>query len=95
MEQNEVVLENRAPFAPATATEEQVRQAASQRKINVIWEFTQSFIAGAVVLAAIVATFYFALRGLPIPSFLSDAFFLIIGFYFGRTNHTRPSVVFN
>lgn len=60
---------------------------AGQRQINLIWEITQALIAGAVVLAAILAQFtYF---GVTDATIIANAFFLVIGFYFGRTNHAR------
>ena len=58
-----------------------------QEKINFIWEITQAFIAIAVVMAAILAQFsYFQTTPATI---IANAFFLVIGFYFGRTNHAR------
>lgn len=70
---------------PATTTLEQDKFTASQRKINLIWEVTQALIAVSVVMSNVLAVFY-----LPIEStILSNAFFLVIGFYFGRTNHLR------
>ena len=69
----------------ATTTAEEDKHSASQRRVNLIWEYTQSFIAVSVVAANIVAAFK-----LPTGSaLLANAFFLIVGFYFGRTNHSR------
>ena len=60
--------------------------AAAQRQINSTWEYTQAGIAVIVVLANVAAAF-----ALPMANeMLSNAFFLVVGFYFGRTNHTRP-----
>ena len=68
-----------------TTTHEQNLHSASQRKVNLIWEYSQSTIALIVVLANVLAVFV-----LPKDSpLLANAFFLIVGFYFGRTNHTR------
>jgi hypothetical protein len=65
---------------------------AGQRRINVIWEVTQSVIA----LAVTGSTLYVAAKlSLITPALtaafllLSNAFFLVVGFYFGRTNHQR------
>lgn len=70
---------------PATTTAEQDRYTASQRGFNTIWEWTQSLIAVSVVGATLLAAFV-----LPDKSeMLANAFFLVIGFYFGRTNHAR------
>lgn len=62
-----------------------------QRRINLIWEFTQSFIAGGVVLANILAAFERFHVSVTGAERLWGAALLIIGFYFGRTNHTRPN----
>lgn len=74
---------------PPTTTEQEDITTAGQRKVNLIWEFTQAFIAISVVLANMVAGIYYALSGINenIPSVLSSALFLVIGFYFSRTNH--------
>lgn len=55
-----------------------------QRKVNFIWEYTQATIAVAVVVACIIAAFLLEPAKAEI---LRNAFFLIVGFYFGRTNH--------
>jgi hypothetical protein len=69
--------------------EEVALHTTSQRKINMIWEVTQAFIAITVVVANIAAMFMLAN-----PSeMMGNAFFLVIGFYFGRTNHERQSGV--
>jgi membrane protein YdbS with pleckstrin-like domain len=61
--------------------------APHQERINLIWEVTQALIAGAVVIAAILAQFtYFSVSE---STIIANAFFLVIGFYFGRTNHAR------
>lgn len=71
--------------------EASVLQTAGQRRINLIWESTQ-----AVVAILITGTTMYAvlsmLRDKEIDKalqLLSAAFFLIIGFYFSRTNHTK------
>jgi hypothetical protein len=61
-------------------------KTASQRQVNLIWEYTQAGIATVVVLACIAATFVLDPdKG----EMLRNAFFLIVGFYFGRTNHQK------
>jgi hypothetical protein len=73
-------------LAPTTTSEDDLR-TAGQRTVNLIWEFTQAGIAISVVLATVISAF--------VPwmtkdsSLLTSAFFLVIGFYFGRTNHSR------
>ena len=68
---------------PLTTLEED-RHSSGQRGINLIWEFTQALIAACVTGAKI----FLAIRMIMNPS-LDNAFFLVIGFYFGRTNHQR------
>lgn len=72
------------PALPSVTTSEQDRTTLGQRRINLIWETTQAAIAVSVTFAAIVA----ATRG-QVSEMLGNAFFLVIGFYFGRTNHER------
>ncbi len=68
---------------PATTTFQQDLTTAGQRRVNLIWEYTQAIIAGAVTLAYIVSQL------MRIDSAgLANACFLIVGFYFSRTNHS-------
>lgn len=64
---------------------EHERHTQSQRRINLIWEVTQACIALVVVGANVLAAFYLTAQN----QMLANAFFLVIGFYFGRTNHQR------
>jgi hypothetical protein len=59
----------------------------NQHRINLLWEITQALIALVVVCASV---FLWVTTGLTSAQ-MSAAFFLIVGFYFGRTNHTRPN----
>jgi hypothetical protein len=63
----------------------------SQRRINLLWESTQAGIAIAVVLANIAVVFVATTNanGAAKEAMMANAFFLIVGFYFGRTNHTK------
>jgi hypothetical protein len=78
----------------ATATghrEADVLSTAGQRRINLIWEATQATIALAVVASNMAGGLYFAFARVPTgdyPAVLSSSLFLVIGFYFSRTNHT-------
>lgn len=83
--------EIRPPSRDKTAADEYERlgntplRPAAPRNYDLIWEITQSGIAVAVVLANVAGVFL-----LKEPSeLLANSFFLIVGFYFGRTNHTR------
>ena len=78
--------------ASATTTSEENRKTAGQRRINIIWEVTQALIAVSVTLSTLyVAATLASHQGADMAAFLllSNAFFLVIGFYFGRTNHQR------
>lgn len=85
--------ENISPDAVAIpiTTAEEDRHSAGQRGINRIWELTQSTIAIAITIATIVICFILVWRGdiRECLILISNAFFLIVGFYFGRTNHTK------
>lgn len=57
-----------------------------QRKVNLIWERTQA----AVAFLVSVTTLYVAGNGNDGAFlFLSNVFFLVVGTYFQRTNHTE------
>src|ERR1700735_2123208 len=74
---------------PTTTSEEDLR-TASQRRVNLIWEYTQAGIAIYIVFAAVVYEFAAGyLKPNITPSVIPNAFFLVMGFYFGRTNHAR------
>jgi len=78
------------PSVAPTTTAQQDLTTAGQRRINVIWEYTQAFIAVIVILTNMVVGIIFAVRRLPAgeyPFVLSSSLFLIVGFYFSRTNH--------
>jgi hypothetical protein len=73
---------------------------AGQRKTNLIWERTQSVIALAVVLTtcsgiialSLIRFWHDNLGPERLPSFPPEWWTilgLVIGFYFGRTNHSR------
>lgn len=63
--------------------------------INLIWERTQAAIAVGVVAANISYIFILLFvrdvnsTATTAAVLLSNAFFLVIGLYFGRTNHAR------
>jgi hypothetical protein len=70
------------PSLPPKTTSQEDLVTAGQRRINLIWEWTQSLIAVAVTVA------YIASQLLRVESAgLANACFLIVGFYFSRTNH--------
>jgi hypothetical protein len=77
-----------APIAPTTTIQEDLT-TAGQRRINLIWEMTQAFVAIMVVFANMIVGVYQGIYAttLPFPTILSSALFLVVGFYFSRTNH--------
>lgn len=75
-------------------------KTAGQRRINLIWEYTQAFIAGTVVstvlfVAAMLAISVNGATAQQVAAFvfLTGVANLVIGFYFGRTNHQRQGGV--
>lgn len=74
---------------PPTTTEQEDKVTAGQRRVNIIWELTQALIAIMVTSANVIVGVHYGLNNLstPIPPILSNSFFLIVGFYFSRTNH--------
>lgn len=80
---------------PPTTTSEQNLHTAGQRKVNMVWEYTQAGIAVTTVIANISYVFLLLFvkevtsNATNAATLLANAFFLVIGFYFGRTNHAR------
>lgn len=66
-------------------------RTAGQRRINILWEMTQAVVALSVNGATLYVATSLAVKdkGELAINLLSNAFFLVIGFYFGRTNHQR------
>src|SRR5687768_9171950 len=85
--------EKRPEVAPPNTTAEENRRTGGQRRINLIWEITQAVVAlavtGCTLYTAVTLTMRPATQGEAQALLLSNAFFLVIGFYFGRTNHQR------
>lgn len=77
--------------AKATTTAQEDLTMAGQRRINVIWEMTQAVVAIVVVLANMTVAVYNGIyqNSAAFPAVLSNALFLIVGFYFSRTNHAN------
>jgi len=75
---------------PATTTAQQDLTTAGQRKVNLIWEYTQAVIALTLVGAAVACGVHIAFSGKPeqqIPTILSTLAAMVVGSYFQRTNH--------
>ncbi len=83
------------PAAPATTTSEEDRHSLSQREINATWENTQRLIALSVTWVALTVAGWLAIMGgtesvqTAALVFVFGVANLVIGFYFGRTNHTK------
>ena len=79
--------------APANTTKEEDRHSLGQRRVNLVWELTQAAIALSVIWATIGAAVWVVVRDtnnrLMAFLFLSNIVSIVIGFYFGRTNHQR------
>ena len=87
---------------PPETTHEQDRATAGQRRVNIIWEVTQALIAIGVTVTGMLVSAILALnvgnttdRASAVAGFvfLTGVANLVIGFYFGRTNHARTGGV--
>jgi hypothetical protein len=77
--------------APDTTSEENLH-SASQRKVNLVWEYSQAGIALMIVGTTCVGIFIGRVwvgSTVPFPAEWWTIVGLVIGFYFGRTNHQR------
>ena len=80
------------PLAPTTTLQQDITHEG-QRKISLIWERTQAAIAMLVTLVALIDISLAAFLGpkgeiaVAAMVFVTNAFSLVIGFYFSRTNH--------
>lgn len=82
----------RLKAAQDSAHSEEAYHSLGQRRVNLIWEMTQAVVAIAVTLTTLAISGYMAIQ----PSrsegaflLLSNVFFLVVGTYFQRTNHTK------
>jgi hypothetical protein len=87
--QQTIGVAEQPPLPPKTTAQEDLIHAG-QRKVNLVWEYTQAFVAGFVVasnmIVAVAQGLGFA-REVQFPSILANSLFLVVGFYFSRTNH--------
>lgn len=85
-----VEVQTQNSLSPNTTAQEDIT-FAGQRKINLIWEVTQSAIALLAMSTALVVSSKLALSDRQSEAayvFLTGMAGLIIGFYFSRTNHS-------
>ena len=83
------------PEAEAIRSETALR-TKGQRGINRIWEITQSLVALSVICATLYASVNMMADkelGKTAFVFLTNACFVVVGFYFGRTNHQKSGGV--
>lgn len=81
-----------AVVLPPKTTLQEDLALQGQRRINLVWEWTQAVISVIVVTGNVVVGVAQGLnwsQNLVHPPVLSSALFLIVGFYFSRTNHTN------
>jgi len=72
---------------PATTTSQQDLTTAGQRRVNLLWEYTQAIIALIVTICTMAAGAYATFNRSETPPVLNISFGMVIGFYFSRTNH--------
>jgi hypothetical protein len=77
--------------AAKAGVDAEMLRTEDQRRISGIWERTQQVIALSVVLTSLFVSAYLAIQpgGNSAYVFLASVANLVIGFYFGRTNHQR------
>lgn len=70
-------------------------RTSGQRRINLIWEVTQSVIALTTVATCMFVFAHQAMTGSPdeFPTTLSNMVFAVLAFYLARTNHTATGGV--
>jgi hypothetical protein len=73
---------------PESTEAQQDKTRAGQRRINMVWEFTQ----GAIAVGITAAKIYCSIHEIKSDE-LTNAFFLIVSMYFVRTNHQRTGGV--
>jgi Co/Zn/Cd efflux system component len=79
---------------PPETTAEEDRRTYGHRRINIMWEMTQSIVAVSVTLTTLGVSAYQIIQGRGAEGaflLLSNVLFLVIGTYFQRTNHTKSS----
>lgn len=93
-----VSTSERALKAKATRlSDAEVLAVERHQKINLIWEYTQAYMAILVITTVLGSATYIAVttkddakRNVAL-AFMIGLANLVAGFYFGRTNHTRPT----
>ena len=88
------------PSRPPTTTLEEDIRTAAQRDLNMTWENTQALISKIVVgttcagvIISLAARAFWPEVVIAFPAEWWAIVGLVIGFYFGRTNHARTTAV--
>lgn len=78
-------------------SEAEILAVTRHQKINMVWEYTQAYMAILVITTVLGSATYIAIttqedskRNVAL-AFMIGLANLVAGFYFGRTNHTRPT----
>ncbi len=81
-------IARRAESVAPTTTLQQDLTSAGQRRVNLIWEYTQAVIAISVTIFTMICGAISMWKdGIAIPTIIAVAFGMVTGFYFSRTNH--------
>lgn len=83
--QNAAIIEA-ATLKAVAVVDADAYAAKRENKINMLWEYTQATLALVMTLAYIYGT----LAGILVKE-LAPFVGVVLGFYFGRTNHARPT----
>lgn len=93
----EVAVETEAALKAKGKHEETVLRTSSQRRINLVWELTQAVVTVMVVGSTLYIAGRLALSDSTDRTvaflLMSNAFFMIVTFYYQRTNHIRTGGV--
>lgn len=95
------------PVVPESAVAQEIKATrmsdaeilavSRHQKINMVWEYTQAYMAVLVITTVLLTSAYIAVttkedakRNVAL-AFMIGLANLVAGFYFGRTNHARPT----
>lgn len=79
-----MMQEFKPPGDDAHEDKETALRTAGQRSTSLLWEVIQGLMAVGTVWGVVIMS----ILAITIPTELSSLAYLIVGFYFGRTNHT-------
>lgn len=89
--------EDAQKVAATRLSEAEILATTRHQKINLVWEYTQAYMAILVITTVLLSSTYIAIttkedskRDVAL-AFMIGLSNLVAGFYFGRTNHTRPT----